>query len=42
MKKLLILAVLLIGCSTLQAQDWKDALSKAATSAAQIKSREEN
>ena len=34
MKKLLILAVLLIGCSTLQAQDWKDALSKAATSAA--------
>lgn len=34
MKKLLILTALLIGCNTLQAQDWKDALSKAATSAA--------
>lgn len=34
MRKLLILAVLLIGCNTLQAQDWKDALTKVATSAA--------
>lgn len=34
MKKLLIIAIFLVSCGTLQAQNWKDALSKAATSAA--------